>query len=268
MAAMLGLVAGCPTGAVAQGASSYYGTSFTTTSAGTTDDTASDSSADAGVSADGGASTGADASGGAEASSGEAGSSGTAPPSCGNGIVEGDEACDGSDLGGADCTDFGYDEGVLACDQDCHAITDACSSCGDGEISLTEVCEATNFGGETCASMGFGGGALLCEVGCKSIDTSGCIPLPTCGDGVRNGGEQCDGNDVGAATCVSQGFDLGTLGCSPGCTFDVSGCMDDNTNCGMMGDFCLFDENDIQSTCCPAGVGGNVLGICNVVVCV
>ena len=265
---MLVVIAACPTGAAPQGASGYYGTSFTTTTADTTDASAGESTA---VGSGGGEDVSSD---GAAGSSGQAASSGPGEgssggvPMCGNGVVEGDEACDGSDLGGNDCTDFGYDEGVLACDQDCHAITDACLSCGDGEISLTEVCEATDFDGETCTSLGFGGGALLCEVGCKSIDTSGCIPLPTCGDGVRNGGEQCDGNDVGGSSCASQGFDQGTLGCTPGCTFDVAECMDDLTNCGMMGDFCLFDENDIQSTCCPAGVGGNVLGICNVVVCV
>ena len=32
-------------------------------------------------------------------------------------------------------------------------------------------------------------------------------------------------------------------------------------------DFCLFDENNPQSTCCPAGVGGNVLGLCALLVC-
>lgn len=40
-------------------------------------------------------------------------------PVCGNGVVEGDEVCDGEDLGGEDCVSQGYDGGTLACLPDC-----------------------------------------------------------------------------------------------------------------------------------------------------
>ncbi|MBX7084407.1 MAG: hypothetical protein K1X88_34695 [Nannocystaceae bacterium] len=258
----------CSAGALPESGSGYFGTTLPMTTAGMTattgEDTGDDASAEAGATSDGGGSSTAapgDSSGGA--SVGESGN-----PTCGDGVRDPDEACDGMDFGGDDCSAYGFDEGVLACDEECHAITDACSTCGDGEVSLGEACEVGDFGGATCQSMGYGGGALLCEADCKSIGTDGCTALPSCGDGVRNGGEQCDGNDVGAATCVSQGFDLGNIGCTAACTLDVTGCMDDLTNCGMMGDFCFFDENDPQSTCCPAGVGGNVLGICDIFLCV
>lgn len=49
--------------------------------------------------------------------------------------------------------------------------------------------------------------------------------LPSCGDGIANGSESCDGIDLGGESCTSQGFGLGgALACSAGCSFDFSGC--------------------------------------------
>lgn len=45
-----------------------------------------------------------------------------------------------------------------------------------------------------------------------------------CGNGARDGSEQCDRTDLGGVTCTSLGFDEGTLACSAACTFDTSGC--------------------------------------------
>ena len=48
-----------------------------------------------------------------------------------------------------------------------------------------------------------------------------------CGDGVRDGTEQCDGADLGGETCfsVTGGFvHGGTLACNADCTFDMTGC--------------------------------------------
>jgi len=39
----------------------------------------------------------------------------SALPTCGNNIIEGDEPCDGTDLGGKTCADLGYHIGTLAC---------------------------------------------------------------------------------------------------------------------------------------------------------
>ena len=100
------------------------------------------------------------------------------------------------------------------------------------------------------------------------VVTSGCTALPSCGDGMLNGGEQCDGAQLGGANCMSQGFDMGVLSCTGQCTFNTSQCMDDIGNCTPQGEFCMFNENDPQSTCCPPGVGGNVLGICDIIFCV
>lgn len=48
---------------------------------------------------------------------------------------------------------------------------------------------------------------------------------PVCGDDAINvAGEQCDGSDLGGATCASLGLLGGTLACSGSCTLDASGC--------------------------------------------
>jgi len=46
-----------------------------------------------------------------------------------------------------------------------------------------------------------------------------------CGDGtVDDASEQCDRTDLAGATCMTQGFMDGTLGCTKSCQFDLSQC--------------------------------------------
>lgn len=47
-----------------------------------------------------------------------------------------------------------------------------------------------------------------------------------CGDAIVNSAEDCDGENLGGATCTSVpgGFGGGTLACTAGCAFDTSGC--------------------------------------------
>lgn len=66
-------------------------------------------------------------------------------------------------------------------------------------------------------------------------------PDPECGDGEVNGDEVCDGQDLGAGQCVDfAGFGGGALACTPGCTYDTSGC------CNATNQPCAAD-----SECCP-----------------
>ena len=46
-----------------------------------------------------------------------------------------------------------------------------------------------------------------------------------CGDDIINGSEQCDGADLGGASCVSRGYASGTLSCSGSCTFETNACI-------------------------------------------
>lgn len=104
--------------------------------------------------------------------------------------------------------------------------------CGDGKIQshLGETCEGTNFQGHTCQTHGYTGGLLACSASCKT-DASGCqgqsapAAQPRCGNGVREGGEQCDGADLGGQTCFSRGgYAHRPISCGPNCLIDDSRC--------------------------------------------
>jgi hypothetical protein len=45
-----------------------------------------------------------------------------------------------------------------------------------------------------------------------------------CGNGVVEGGEECDFDDLSGTTCSTLGFDGGRLGCAAGCSLDSSDC--------------------------------------------
>ncbi|RMG98897.1 MAG: hypothetical protein D6705_04680 [Deltaproteobacteria bacterium] len=264
------LAAACAVGA--EGGSSTF-TTYNTTSPATAGESTTTSSTTGGTadgtgtsdgSGTGGATSTTDATG-AASTSGGASSGGAAE--CGNGVVEAGEDCDLLEFGDKTCADFGFQAGDLICNGSCKILTDGCYTCGDGTKDETEACDGGDFGGETCQSLGYGGGGLSCTADCQTIDTSNCTPLLSCGDGTKNGSEQCDGADLGGKTCQTEGFDSGTLTCKADCTLDTSGCQND-PNCAGQGELCIFDENDPQSNCCPPGVKGNVLGICDVFVCI
>jgi len=65
-------------------------------------------------------------------------------PVCGNGVVEGAELCDGSNLAGQTCESLGFSGGTLAC-SGCTFDTSACvagASCGNGLVEGYEECDA------------------------------------------------------------------------------------------------------------------------------
>ncbi|MFL6201718.1 MAG: DNRLRE domain-containing protein [Thermoanaerobaculia bacterium] len=46
----------------------------------------------------------------------------------------------------------------------------------------------------------------------------------SCGNGVKDPGEACDGSDFGGQTCAGLGLYAGTLSCTAGCAYNTSGC--------------------------------------------
>ncbi|MEI6511544.1 MAG: hypothetical protein WCO25_05945 [Candidatus Uhrbacteria bacterium] len=48
-----------------------------------------------------------------------------------------------------------------------------------------------------------------------------------CGDGFVDPGESCDSGDLGGGTCVSEGYDSGSLACASDCSYDTSDCAND-----------------------------------------
>lgn len=169
--------------------------------------------------------TGATDGGGAVDTTGSGGATtgGDAPGACGNGVRDGDEECDGQDVGASACVDLGFAGGALGCTQACTLDFSQCTQCGNGTIDADEECDGANLGGvETCDQVGLGDASepVVCTANCTH-DYSMCSG---CGDGIVTAPESCDGADLAGETCESQGFDRGVLACGSSCTFDVSGC--------------------------------------------
>ena len=150
--------------------------------------------------------------------------------SCGDGVLDPGEECDGDQLSALDCAALGYHEqvGVLTCRGDCMFDLSVCTGgrCGDGAIQRSyEDCEQENLGGATCESEGLGGGSLACASDCN-FDTTGCEAFAVCGDGIiSTPHEECDGDDLAGASCVTLGYHAGELTCTTDdCRFDREPC--------------------------------------------
>ena len=64
------------------------------------------------------------------------------------------------------------------------------------------------------------------ESSTTTSETSGSVDEPICGDGVIEADELCDGAELGAHTCASEGFvDGGELTCTDACAVDASSCV-------------------------------------------
>lgn len=50
------------------------------------------------------------------------------------------------------------------------------------------------------------------------------IKISICGNGVHEGGEDCDQSDLGGKSCETVGFGPGTLSCDIGCGYDTTAC--------------------------------------------
>ena len=183
-----------------------------------------------------------------------------APLDCGNGTVEAGERCDGDDLDGNDCLSAGnFLGGELACNNSCDFDLSGCigpANCGNGSIDFGEECDDFDFGGLNCSTIGgFIGGTLNCNADC-TFNTVGCIAPEECGDGVKNSGEDCDGNDFGNSSCrtVAGNFTDGLLSCNNDCSFNTSQCI---RACGIPGSQCSVDS-DCCTFLCKEDAGGTL----------
>lgn len=96
---------------------------------------------------------------------------------CGNGLIEGDEECDATDLGGQTCADAGFSGGDLACTEECLLDTTSCfnTECGNGICEDGE--DSTNCPDDCAESCGDG----MCEA--LEGETCGNCPNDcTCGE--------------------------------------------------------------------------------------
>lgn len=178
----------------------------------------------------------------------------TGQPPCGNGQVDPEESCDGENLQGYTCEMVywagPFVGGSLSCDGHCSMVLTGCvadTNCGNGVWDGLEECDNGVQNSDTAA------GASVCRTNCRlascgdgvndlpfledacddGLDNSDTEPdacrwdcyRARCGDGVKDTPEACDGDDLGGASCTTQGFQGGTLTCDSTCLLDTSGCI-------------------------------------------
>lgn len=167
--------------------------------------------------------------------------------SCGNAVVDDDEACDSALPATAECGPLGYEPGQVGCNAACEWAYDQCEpleTCGNGQLDAGELCDGASIKADLdCTDYGRTSGSLACATGC-AIVTTGCH---TCGDGMIEATETCDdggtanGNGCSSTCAVETGFQCtgspstctpicgdgmikGNEGCDDGDAFGNDGC--------------------------------------------
>ncbi|MBN2723033.1 MAG: DUF4215 domain-containing protein [Deltaproteobacteria bacterium] len=212
--------------------------------------------------------------------------------SCGNGVVDEGEECDG-DISDS-CEDEGYYGGTITCSTDCtlnYAECELYGYCGDGEKSEVygEECDLGDENSSEvdaqcrpdCTLAGCGDGIQdsdeECDLGGENSDEPNALcrvdcQLPRCGDGIHDMGEECDygsGNGDSPNSCRS---DCTLPYCGDGIT-DYSATYGEECDTGVSGttDGCTDDcEIELGWSCnvsavptvCYEGCGdGTLVGI-------
>jgi len=84
--------------------------------------------------------------------------SATCDANCGNGSVDSGEDCDGTELGGSECTDLGYDGGDLGCSSSCTFDESSCcedeayTQCYGGDVYYYDSCDDRGSKKEDCGT--------------------------------------------------------------------------------------------------------------------
>ena len=180
---------------------------------------------------------------------------------CGDGLIQGEEECDGANLDEQDCASLGYGDGTLACGASCtFNVLECAGRCGDGKRDPGEECDGADFGALHCGSFDYYAGTLACSETCDQISTTGCTG--ECGDGTLDAVEVCDTDRFNGVRCEDFGFYDGDLTCNAGCrSFDIRTC---GGYCGdgiLNGDeLCDGDVQASGQTCRAFNAKGGALG--------
>ncbi len=137
---------------------------------------------------------------------------------CGNGVLDAGEGCDGSDLGGASCSDLGCGSGAVTCASDCTLDYSICSACP--QCDFDGVCEAGEDCGNCASDCSSGSGASCGNGVCEAGDGEDCLSCP----------EDCNGKTGGKPStrfCCGDGNGPNPAGAEdPRCTTDGFQCTD------------------------------------------
>jgi cysteine-rich repeat protein len=190
---------------------------------------------------------------------------------CGDGVIEGDEACDDGNAVDEDlctnaCASPSCGDGIQsigeACDDGNAVDNDGCSlacllaSCGDGAVQVGEVCDGggeTKLCNENCTLAACGDGIVNPTAGeeCDDFGESPSCDLDcsaaVCGDGIVNAAllEQCDG----AGETKSCDADCSAALCGDGTVNATAGELCDDTG----------DSKFCDADCTPAACGDGVV---------
>jgi hypothetical protein len=120
------------------------------------------------------------------------------------------------------------------------------SQCADTDNSTSKGC--TNGKCVYTKKTSCGTGDYYCPPGCTYSNDHDCPTV--CNNGIREGAEKCDTNDLGGANCIGvQGpAYTGTLKCLSNCSFDTSSCVSSCT-CPSDSNPCTTDICDSNNVC-------------------
>ena len=162
---------------------------------------------------------------------------------CGDGQIEGGEACDDSNTVTEVC-DYGQTS-CTVCAANCTQVAGVTAYCGDGAINGDEACDDSNTTTETCAY-----GETSCTV-CSATCTEVAGATSYCGDDTVNGSELCD--DGSSNTSLYAGSQTCNLTCNGYAPY----CGDGSTSGGEVCDEGLSNTNDYRaSATCNAACSG------------
>lgn len=96
---------------------------------------------------------------------------------CGNGIVEGTETCDGTNLNGKTCASLGYTGGSLSCASSCTFDTSACTSGGDhgGTTCHENWTTIQSWSPAVCPASGIQTQVIRDKNDCGRKPSDGCV---------------------------------------------------------------------------------------------
>ncbi len=184
---------------------------------------------------------------------------------CGDGILDREtEECELNMSLSKSCTNYGFNAGNVKCSNSCefdisgcyNETTQECPSgtgfyckndalyyCKNGEYSLQENCK---FG---------------CKINDEGVNDI-CKENP-CNNGKLDSGEECDSNNFNGETCISKGFDSGSLICNNNCKIDTSSCQVNTCTDGEILSSGNWSECEYSSACNQTGFQERVVTKCH-----